>query len=44
VPELNHPRRLETIAGLMESRGHAGRVIEKVMGANFMRLFEEVWG
>ena len=44
VPELNHPRRLETIAGLMESRGHSGRVIEKVMGANFMRLFEEVWG
>jgi membrane dipeptidase len=44
VSELNHPRRLETIAGLMQSRRHSGRVIEKVMGANFMRLFEEVWG
>jgi len=43
VPDLNHPRRLETIAGLMESRGHTGRVIEKVVGANFLRLFEDVW-
>ena len=44
VPDLNHPRRLETIADHMSARGHASRVIEKVLGANFMRLFEEVWG
>lgn len=44
VAELNHPRRLETIADQMAARGHASRVIEKVLGANFMRLFEEVWG
>jgi membrane dipeptidase len=44
VPELNHPRRMETIAGMMASRGHSDAVIEKVMGANFMRLFGEVWG
>lgn len=44
VPQLNHPRRLETIAGMMSDRGHPVRVIEKVVGANFMRLFEEVWG
>jgi len=43
VPELNHPRRIETIAGLLASRGHPSRVIEKVVGLNMMRLFEEVW-
>lgn len=43
VPQLNHPRRLETIAGLMSERGHPDRVIEKVVGANFLRLFEDVW-
>ncbi len=44
VPDLNHPRRLEAIADRMAARGHANRVIEKVLGANFMKLFEEVWG
>lgn len=43
VPQLNDPRRMETIAGLMADRGHDRRVIEKVLGANFMRLFTEVW-
>lgn len=43
VPQLNHPRRLEAIAGLMAERGHPHRLIEKVLGANFMRLFGEVW-
>ncbi len=44
VPELNHPRRLETIAALLDARGHPTRVIEKVLGGNFVRLFGEVWG
>lgn len=43
VPQLNHPRRLEAIAGLMAERGHPDRVVEKVLGANFMRLFDDVW-
>ena len=43
VPDLNHPRRLETIASMMESRGQPGAVIEKVIGGNFLRLFGEVW-
>ncbi|MDX1646734.1 MAG: membrane dipeptidase [Longimicrobiales bacterium] len=43
VPQLNHPRRMETIAGMMSDHGHPDRVIEKVIGANFMRLFAEVW-
>ncbi|MDX1494993.1 MAG: membrane dipeptidase [Longimicrobiales bacterium] len=44
VPQLNHPRRMETIAGMLADRGHPRRVVEKVMGANFVRLFREVWG
>ena len=43
VPELNSPRRMDMIADLMSSRGHADGVIEKVMGANWLRLFGEVW-
>jgi membrane dipeptidase len=43
VPELNHPRRLETIAGMLSARGHSTSVIEKVLGQNFIRLFGEVW-
>ena len=44
VPELNHPRRLEEIAERLAARGHRERVVEKVLGANFVRLFREVWG
>ena len=44
VPQLNHPRRLEALAGLLSERGHPDRVVEKVMGSNFTRLFGEVWG
>jgi membrane dipeptidase len=44
VPELNHPRRLETIAGRLAQRGHSQRVIDKILGTNFLRLFAEVWG
>ena len=43
VPDLNDPRRLETIAAMMAAHGHAERVIEKVLGTNFRRLFGDVW-
>ena len=43
VPELNHPRRMETIAEMLLDRGHSTGVVEKVMGTNFLRLFGEVW-
>lgn len=43
VPELNQPRRMELIADRLADRGHPDRVIEKVLGANFRRLFEEAW-
>jgi membrane dipeptidase len=44
VPDLNHPRRLEDIADRLAARGHPDRVVEKVLGANFVRLFRDVWG
>ena len=44
VPELNHPRRMETLAAMMSARGHSDAVIEKVLGGNFLRLLGEVWG
>ena len=43
VPDLNTPRRFETIATLLSKRGRSDRVIEKVLGGNFLRLFAETW-
>lgn len=44
VPELNSARRIELIASDLAKAGHPSRVIEKVIGGNFYRLFGEVWG
>jgi len=43
VPELNSPRRMELIADALAARGHSSARIEKVLGANWLRLFGEVW-
>jgi membrane dipeptidase len=43
VPDLNTPRRFETIAALLAKAGVKDRVIEKVIGGNFLRLFAETW-
>jgi len=42
APDLNTPRRFERIAELLSLRGHADARIEKILGANFARLFREV--
>ncbi|MBS0298137.1 MAG: membrane dipeptidase [Proteobacteria bacterium] len=44
VMEYNTPRRLETLAFDLSKRGHSDARIEKILGANFARLFGEVWG
>jgi membrane dipeptidase len=44
VPDLNSHRRMEMIADGMSTRGHSDRVIEKVIGGNWVRLMREVWG
>ncbi|HVE78376.1 MAG TPA: membrane dipeptidase [Gemmatimonadaceae bacterium] len=43
VPELNTPRRMEQIADLLAARGHPAARIEKLLGANWMRVFGEAW-
>ncbi len=43
APDLNEPRRLEKLAGLLLARGHSTRRVEKILGGNFSRLFEEAW-
>ena len=44
VPDLNAPRRLETLADLLHKRGHAAARIDKILGGNFRRLLADVWG
>ena len=41
--ELNTPRRLETLAGMLAGRGHSNARIEKILGANLLRVLSEVW-
>lgn len=43
VPDLNSARRMEIIAAELARAKYPPRVIEKVIGANFNRLFREVW-
>jgi membrane dipeptidase len=41
--ELNTSRRLETLAGMLSSRGHSDARIEKILGANLVRVFSDTW-
>jgi membrane dipeptidase len=43
LPDLNGPRKLETLAGLLLARGHSESRVTKILGGNFVRLFREVW-
>jgi membrane dipeptidase len=43
LPDLNTPRRFETLAAMLRERGHSQARIEKILGGNFARLFREVW-
>lgn len=44
ISELNHPRRMETIAVALSKRGYVARDVEKILGGNFYRLFRETIG
>ena len=44
VPEYNEPRRFAQLAQDLSRRGWSDRRIEKILGANFARLFAGVWG
>ncbi len=43
VAGLNTPRRIEIIADQLLRRGYSAHVAEKVIGANFVRVFGEIW-
>ena len=44
LSELNHPRRMETVTQGLARRGRPPREIDKILGENFLRLFEETIG
>lgn len=44
VAELNHPRRMETVAEALRRRGRTAREVELLLGGNFLRLFRETLG
>ncbi len=44
VEDLNSHRRMELIADRLSARGHSDDRIAKVLGGNWVRLFQEVWG
>ena len=41
--DLNTPRRLETLTRLLLSRGHSESRVEKLLGANLVRVFRDTW-
>lgn len=43
IPEYNDPRRFKTLADDLSRRGWPSTRIEKILGANFARLFADVW-
>lgn len=44
IPDLNHPRRFETLGAMLSARGHGDARIQKVLGGNFARVLSEIWG
>lgn len=43
IPEYNDPRRFVTLADDLNRHGWSSARIEKILGANFVRLFAAVW-
>jgi membrane dipeptidase len=43
IPDLNTPRKIELIADALLKRGHKAAGVEKILGANFRRVFGEIW-
>ncbi|PXA80883.1 Zn-dependent dipeptidase [Caulobacter sp. D4A] len=43
VTELNRPDRCAIVADALAKRGYKARVVEKVLGGNFRRVFNETW-
>ena len=43
IPDLRGPDKFRDLAQRLSARGHSRRVISKVLGANFLRVMDEVW-
>jgi len=43
IPDLNTPRKMELIADALLKRGHKTAAVGKILGANFRRVFGEIW-
>ena len=43
IPDLNTPRKMELVADALLKRGHKAAAVEKILGANFRRVFGEIW-
>jgi membrane dipeptidase len=44
IGELNHPRRMRTIADALARRGYASDQVDKILGGNWLRLFRDTIG
>lgn len=44
IPELSHPKRMFHCAFALHRKGYKSRVIEKILGGNYARVFREVVG
>jgi len=43
IPDINTPRKLESVADALLKHGYSARVADKVLGVNFSRAFKEIW-
>jgi membrane dipeptidase len=43
VEGMNMPRKLEVVADRLLAKGYSAATVEKVLGANFVRVFTETW-
>lgn len=41
--DLNTPRRLETLGDMLLDRGHSSARVEKILGKNLVRVFNDTW-
>ncbi|MGD2128292.1 MAG: membrane dipeptidase [Lysobacterales bacterium] len=41
--DLNTPRRFETLAEQLLARGHSEARVQKILGGNLLRVFEQTW-
>ena len=44
LPDLQGADKFWRLADMLQARGHKAAVVDKVLGVNFLRLAEQVWG